>query len=354
MALCGGCSFCCSPHWELWMRKHSRSICLRHFSFHRMSDASETHQPRFAWRRCRSMSFLFVSMFHQTDTVLSAEVSIFLTLSDVSLALAEEQTDCRVWFVLKMDTVRRKRRREADGNDEEEWFMITWACSGVFSCHYRCLQLLLSLGTLAGWLGASSIIHFHLPSIFYSTSHIPHSQRLQPLPWSMPPHSSASSLAAPLSRLWQISISIVRSGTEPNGPYRHSLCSCSPWSLRMGRVGSFLLCTVLFYFCFLSVLCVFMCVSWWSFFPPRGNSEVIATSLWSLLTTDSVQMLKGIVQPNMKILLWLSHLYVVPNSVWIIHWLSGRSTFKPVSVSNFQGTICWGLSYATLLFFGHF
>lgn len=87
------------------------------------------------------------------------------------------------------------------------------------------------------------------------------------------------------SGLWQISISIVRPGKEPNGPYRHFLCSWSPLSLCTGRGGSFLPLFVWF----LSALCVFVCVSWWSFFPPWcGNSEVSVTSLWSLLATGSL------------------------------------------------------------------
>lgn len=96
------------------------------------------------------------------------------------------------------------------------------------------------------------------------------------------------------SGLWQISISIVRPGKEPNGPYRHFLCSWSPLSLCTGRGGGFFP----LFFWFLSALCVFVCVSWWSFFTPCGNSEVSVTSLWSLLTAGSLQMLKGIVHPK--------------------------------------------------------
>ncbi len=236
------------------------------------------------------MSFLFVSMFHQTDTVLSAEVSTFFTLSDVSLALAEKQTDCGEWFVLKMDPLRRKRRRGADGDDEEEWFMITWDCSGVFSWHYRCLQLLLSLGTLAGWLGASSIIYFHLIFIFYSTSHIPPFPKTALVVIHAP--SFISIFSGCSCGLWQISIRRVRSGTEPNRPYRHSLCSWSPRSLCTGRGGSFSVCTVPLFFCFLSALCVCVCISWWSFFPPCGNREVSVTSLWPLHMAGSAKCLK--------------------------------------------------------------
>lgn len=220
-----------------------------------MSDASETHQLRFAWRRCRSTSFLFVSMFHQTDTVLSAEVSIFLTLSDVSLALAEEQTDCRVWFCVE----------NGYGDEEEEEGSRWWRWGRVIHDNMG-LQwgLLLPLPVpaapaVSGNTGrlAGGIIYHIFSSSFHFLQYFTH-----------PPFSKTPALAvihAPSfisifsgcsSGLWQISISIVRPGKEPNGPYRLFLCSWSPLSLCTGRGGSFLP----LFFWFLSALCVFVCV----------------------------------------------------------------------------------------------
>lgn len=135
---------------------------------------------------------------------------------------------------------------------------------------------------------AGGIIYHIFSSSFHFLQHFTHP------PFSKTPAlavihapSFISIFSACSSGLWQISISIARPGKEPNRPYRHVLCSWSPLSLCTRREGSFLPV----FFWFVSALCVFVCVSRWSFFPPCGNSEVSVTSLWSLLTTGSLQML---------------------------------------------------------------